>query len=54
MQYEIIDNQGTIYSSENEEEIYAIFRHMVNQDDPDILDTWQGDLKLVKVLEVER
>lgn len=52
--YEIIDNKGVIYSGENLAEMENVYNAMINKDDEYIDDDWQGDLKLVHVLRVER
>ena len=54
--YEIIDEKGVIYSSNNEEEIYGFWEEMVGDNPENGEDAigWTGDLKLVNILEIFR
>ena len=48
--FEIIDDNGVIYSGHTEEETYIIFQGMVGGDEQWVPENgWQGDLKLIQV-----
>ena len=53
--FEIIDDNGVIYSGGDEEEIRNIFQAIVDGEEdvtPD--DGWHGDLKLIQVHEIHK
>ena len=58
--YEIIDNNGVIYSSSNLEELQHIFTCMTEPDSidederVDVESDWEGDLKLIKILQTAK
>ena len=57
--WEIIDNNGTIYSGD-QEDMTEMFDIMVNTNDypkcdtKDVLTDWSGDLKLIEVHNISR
>ena len=48
--YEIIDNNGVIYSSSDYEEIMTWWGEMTDENPENI--EWDGDLKLIKILDI--
>lgn len=50
--WEIIDNEGVIYSG-SESEMYEYWNKIANQDNPDEIE-WIGDLRLIQVHDIYR
>jgi len=49
--FEIIDNNGVLYSGRDRDEMLELFSSII---DGTTGDSWDGDLKLVEVIEVTK
>ena len=60
MEYQILDDEGVIHSSKNEEEMNLAFDCMTNPNEcsPEDVEIWKcsfsGDLKLIKLLRIAK